>query len=359
MSPLEPVFRMVVDASWRMSCLILVLLALRSILHHHVSARVLFWVWIAVAIRLLVPFAAPVKWSPFNLTRSTALGTTAISTLEAIQEPGLPVTIEAPPTRSEPIHPSAVLAKVHVGWGPVQWLALTWSMGVAILVVGRFRTYRRFVWRLKRASGTDEDALVSLVVEAAANHRLRGARVVVSDSVNAPALHGIFRPKLLFPPGLVERLTPLEIKLIVAHEMGHCERRDLVAQALIHASQILHWFNPLVWVVARASRQDCELACDEHVLRRLDSFEPQVYGATLVKILGMVGQTPRAPLVLGIVESKQHMKRRIEMIIANNAPSFTRSLLGCALLGLVGALSLTRETLAQQPAAAAAPKVTV
>lgn len=182
--------------------------------------------------------------------------------------------------------------------------------------------------------------------------------MTVTDSVGAPALHGILRPRLLFPPGLLERLSPVEVKLIVTHEMSHCERRDLLAQALIHAAQILHWFNPLVWVAARAARQDCELACDEHVLRRLGSTEPQVYGATLVKILGIASQASKAPLVLGIVESKQQMKRRIEMIIANNSSSFIRTVAGCVLFCLVGVISLTRETLAQQPATVAAPNVT-
>ena len=360
MSTLESVFRLVIDSSWRMSFLIIVFLGLRAVLRRHISARVLSWVWIAVAVRLLAPFAAPVKWSPFNLTRSTALGTTAISNLETVREFGFLATTPPPPSmRPEAVRPSGVQPIGPQRWGFVQWLAVIWTLGVAALVIGRFCTYRRFVWRLERASGTGEDVMASRAVEAATCQSLRGVPVIVSDSVNAPALQGIFRPKILFPHGLVSRLTPAEIKLIVAHEMGHCERGDLAAQALIQASQILHWFNPLVWIASRTSRHDYEMACDEHVLRRLDSVKPHVYGATLVKILGMVSQTPRAPLVLGIVESKQHMKQRIEMIVAKSAPSLARSVLGCALLIVVVAVSLTRETLAQQPAATAAPNATV
>jgi hypothetical protein len=226
-------------------------------------------------------------------------------------------------------------------------------------LVGRLIAYRKFILRLRQTAGSREDAHVSRAIEAATGLQFKGVKIIVSDSVNAPALHGIFRPKILIPPGLVDQLTPQEIKLIIAHEMGHCKRRDLAAQALIQTSQILHWFNPFVWLAARAAKQDCELACDEYVLRRLDAAEPRDYGATLIKILGLVSQTAKAPLALGIVESKQHMKRRIEMIVANSAPSFARNALGCALLALVGVLVLTRESLAQQPAAAETPKAMV
>jgi beta-lactamase regulating signal transducer with metallopeptidase domain len=357
MNALEPIFRLVVDASWKMSCLILVFLALRSVLRHHVSARVLFWVWIAVAVRLLVPFAVPVKWSPFNLTRPAALASTAMPRFESILEPQLLVATRL--QRPEPAGPHYQARTDAWGWMSVQGLAFIWSVGVVVLVIGRSIAYRRFILRLKNNSGPDANAQVSKAVEAASDLRFNGLQIITSDSVSAPALHGIFRPRILFPPGLVGQLTPQEIKLIIAHEMGHCKRRDLAAQALIQASQILHWFNPLIWVAARAAKQDCELACDEYVLRRMDSAEPKVYGATLVKILGLVSQTPKAQLVLGIVESKQHMKRRIEMIIANSAPSFARNALGCALLVLVGVLVLTRESLAQKPAAAETPKAIV
>ncbi|HUD82204.1 MAG TPA: M56 family metallopeptidase [Candidatus Saccharimonadales bacterium] len=355
MNALESIFRVVVDTSWRMSCLIIVLLALRWILRGRVSPRVFYWIWIVVAIRLLIPLAAPVKWSPFNLAHLTRLDPAGIANRESAANLGLAAATRPPPAAASPIHSSDIRSAMLIGWSPVQWLALAWGTGVAVLMIGRIRAYRRFAWQLKQTGGRDANAPVSLALEAAANG---GVPVIISDSVGIPTLHGMFQPRILFPPGMLEQLSPAEIRLIVAHEMGHCERRDLVAQALIHSARILHWFNPLVWIAARISRQDCELACDEHVLRRLGSTEPEAYGATLVKILGMVSHRPKTPLILGIVESRQHMKRRVEMIIANHSPSVTRTVLGLALFGLVGVLGLTRETLAQQTPPVGAPNAT-
>ncbi|MDO8539300.1 MAG: M56 family metallopeptidase [Opitutaceae bacterium] len=360
MNTMESIFRVVLDTSWRMACLILVFLALRSLLHGRVSSRVLFWVWIAVAIRLLIPFSVAAKWSPFNLMRLADQKPPAVPFAMPAADASHAVAATSQPTPSAPVPFLKVWLARIAARSSMQWAALAWGIGVTVLLIARIRAHRRFVHRLRRSSPVTDsaEAAAAIVAEAVGGLGVRGMQVTVTDLVGAPALVGIFRPRLLFPPGLLGKLSPHEIQLIVAHELGHHQRRDLLAQALIHATQILHWFNPLVWAAARAARHDCELACDEYVVRRLGSTEPQVYGATLLKILGLVSQTPRAALGLGIVESKQQLKRRIQMIITHQQSSFARTVLACALLAVVAGLSLTRETRAQQPAVVTEPTVT-
>src|SRR5207248_1350345 len=92
----------------------------------------------------------------------------------------------------------------------------------------------------------------------------------------------------LLPPGLAAQLTADELRHVVRHELGHWRRRDLLAQALLQTAVAVHWFNPLAWVAARLARADCELACDEFVLRRESPTGASAYGATLLKVLGVV-----------------------------------------------------------------------
>jgi len=46
--------------SWRAGILILVVFALRELLRPWIDARVFYWVWIVIAVRLLLPFDLPV-----------------------------------------------------------------------------------------------------------------------------------------------------------------------------------------------------------------------------------------------------------------------------------------------------------
>ena len=355
MNLVEAIFRAVVDISWRSSCLVLVVLALRFWLRGHLPARVLFWVWIAVAVRLLLPFAVPAAWSPFNFAAFTHRPNPTIAqeidagkfAAEATSADGARI----PAPLSEPL---ARRGKLTLG----QWTALVWGAGVVALVLARFLAYGLFVRVLRRTSAEPSPAVAPRLFPAAGLAGFRRVKVSITDGVRSPALHGIFQPQLLFPSGFLERLTPQEIQLTVAHELAHDQRRDLLVQVLIHTAVTLHWFNPLIWVVARVARNDCELACDESVLSRLTATERECYGATLLKIATLANGGTPPPLGLGVVESKQQMKRRIQMIVANKSSTFTGTILGCALFSLLTGLSLTRELRAQQPADLAPPSVT-
>jgi biopolymer transport protein ExbD/tetratricopeptide (TPR) repeat protein len=174
----------------------------------------------------------------------------------------------------------------------------------------------------------------------------------VTRLVEAPALHGILRPRLLLPAGLAARLDDAELELVVLHELGHVRRRDLLAQALLHAAAVLHWFNPLAWLALWAARADCEHACDEFVLGRLAEDRRQSYGEVLLKVVGLTARPVRLPAVLAMFDRKGHLKQRIERIVHFTSPGRGRAVLGGAVLASVALVSLTRESVAQASVAA-------
>ena len=55
-----------------------------------------------------------------------------------------------------------------------------------------------------------------------------------------------------------------------------------LACALALWVRALHWFNPLVWLTARAMDRDIELSCDESALKHLPPAEHAAYGRTIL-----------------------------------------------------------------------------
>ena len=109
-------------------------------------------------------------------------------------------------------------------------------------------------------------------------------RVTVCEStdVDRPGVIGFFRPRILLPAGLAQRLTADEMKQLLLHEMEHLRRRDdwtNLAQKLLLAVFPLHL--PLLW----AERQLCrerEIACDEGVVRQ--TMAPRAYASCLARL---------------------------------------------------------------------------
>ena len=357
MSLLETLFRLELAATWRMACVIVVFLGLRLVCRHSVSARSLFVAWVAIALLLLFPVSIPVRWSPFNLLKGLHPTVTGMpAPLGAGSDPRSvgPISTRPPEMPVKREKDSAAEAP-HSLFGTA---ACVWIAGLGILLSVRAWNYGKFSRGIAHAAEGGA-VLDSLDPGAASELREHGARILVTDSVGAPALHGILRPTLLFPPGLIEMLSPEEMRLIVSHELSHHMRRDLFAQFVIQSAQAVHWFNPLVWLVGTAARNDCELACDEQVVLGLGSVDPSASGATLLKILRLAGPSPVTPLGVGILESKKQIKRRIQMIVADRPHKNLRTLLGGALLALVAGLGLTRESQAQSPAPTVSPASTL
>ena len=77
---------------------------------------------------------------------------------------------------------------------------------------------------------------------------------------------GLFRPILLLPADITERLQPRELQAILAHELCHVRRRDNLTSAIHMIVEAVFWFYPLVWWIGARLVEERERACDEAVL---------------------------------------------------------------------------------------------
>jgi beta-lactamase regulating signal transducer with metallopeptidase domain/protein involved in polysaccharide export with SLBB domain len=368
--------------SWRASWLIVAVLGLRLLARRHVPAQVWCVAWLLVAVRLLLPFSVPAMWSPFaapipavpdaNLVSPRAItaadviptprelptagGTTSVSSITSDRTEPVPPkirnqsTVGITPTLSNS-------APVTVEWSEI--LAAVWLVGVGLFGLTRIVAALRLSRQLHAARPIADERVLGLIrreVQALGSNAAPAG--CETDAVEAPALCGLLRPRLLFPHGLIEKLSDEELQLVVRHELGHWRRRDLATQALVHAAAVLHWWNPLVWVVTRLARTDCELACDELVLRRESGASASAYGAALLKVLAVVRLGRRPAPVVAILEGRHELAHRLQKIADYRGRSPVTVLVGIMLMGALAGISLTRETRAQ-PGTATAPSASV
>lgn len=133
-----------------------------------------------------------------------------------------------------------------------QWIWLgVWAAGAATLCI---------CWSVRWArirAAVRNGALLTLAVPIAA----RSSSVALE-----PGIVGFFRPVLLMPEGICDRLTAHQLELILAHEMSHFRRRDNLTAAFQMLVEILFWFHPLVWWMGRRLTVEREAACDEAVI---------------------------------------------------------------------------------------------
>ncbi|MHC4169288.1 MAG: M56 family metallopeptidase, partial [Planctomycetota bacterium] len=88
---------------------------------------------------------------------------------------------------------------------------------------------------------------------------------IVTDSIQTPAVFGLFRPVLLMPVGYIRNLSRKDTEYLLLHELAHIKRGDLVMHGLYMLLQLAYWYNPLLWLVRRRLRHLRELCCDATV----------------------------------------------------------------------------------------------
>ena len=207
--------------------------------------------------------------------------------------------------------------------------------GIVTMQVIRFRR------KLRRIAASHEPRLQRLLDGCCEEFGInRTVEILKTDAVHSPALFGLMRLRLLLPSEMPGRFTDRELRYVFLHELAHVKRGDPWLNWLVTVLQILHWFNPLVWFGFARLRADRELACDELALLRAGDNAGTAYGETVVKLLESLKVPATVPGLVGILEDKKQMRRRI-LMIADFRKTGRRSVLAVLLMAAIATAALT------------------
>jgi len=305
-------------ASWQGAVLILLVLAVQWAFGRRLNPRWRHGLWLLVLIRLALPWTIPSPVSLFNLLNFAELSPSLASVPATPAGSGLAEAHSTAPVRAEPPDetsaPQPTAALPRLSWR-LAWLLGLWSAGASALAIYLVATHCRLSRRVTPRRPLIELPVLKLLEDCKQQMGVRvPVTLVETGDVGSPVLFGFVRPRLLLPPGLTESFSFEELRYVFLHELGHIKRHDILIGWVMMALQILHWFNPLVWLAFHRMRVDRELACDALALSYVREEENQAYGHTIIKLLESFGRPAWAPSLAGAVENKNQMKERIRMI---------------------------------------------
>lgn len=211
--------------------------------------RAALWWLVAAKAVLALAGAVPLAWLP-AATATPAAPAREVRVLELATASAAPAAPAIAPRRATAAARARVDSTLEVvrRLGPLALVAL-W-MGVVALLAARAVVARRRVRRAIAAATPAEPALAALAERLAARLGLdRAPAVAWSDEVEAPAVAGWARPRILLPAADRLRLTAGELELALAHELAHVARRDLLWGIVPAVAERLFFFHP--WSASR------------------------------------------------------------------------------------------------------------
>lgn len=298
-------------------------------------ARVRHWVWLTASWKFLIPFSvltsfgAQVHWRTPPLATQSGLSVVMDEVSQPFTSPSaspLPISAALPTTSPIPALIWTIWACGFLGISCSWWIR--WGRIRAVVRAG------------------------SLL------HLEMPIRAVSSPTLLEPGVFGVFRPVMLLPEGILNRLTPTQLKGVIAHELCHVYHRDNLMASIHMFVETVFWFHPLVWWIGKRMVEERERACDEQVL--LTVKEPEAYAQGILKICELYLEST-LPCVSGVTGSK--IKKRVEEIVQNRtalrlnfpkkvflAAAGTAALLTPILLGVLSGSSMRAQGTPPRPA---------
>jgi len=250
-------------------------------------AAVRHGLWLAASVKFLVPFSLFVTiGSQFQWKTTFEPPPRSVSFV--VETISYPFTTSGPSIASPTPTPA-------VKTSPWLAFAAVWILGFAVSIVSWFIQWQRVSRAMRHATRLNLDAPIP----------------VLSCGKNVePGVFGILKPVLLLPDGILNRLSPPQLQVVLAHELCHVRRRDNMTAAIHMFVAALFWFHPLVWWIKARLVEEQERACDQEVLQM--GGDAQTYAESILRICEFTLASPLL-CVSGITGSD--LKKRIENIM--------------------------------------------
>ena len=266
------VFLAVFEISLSCSLVVTALMLLTPLLNKRYAARWKYWVWIFLALRLVIPFHGMDVRNALDtwLQRKEPVSEGILDNGAGHVADGLPgegapprgIVVEIPAEMTAPIVLQAGKGDISVTLLDVA--AFLWAVGCLLIIGVHCFSYLHYSSQVMKGGTIIRDSyILSQISGLKRELRIKSAVCAVEyPQAGSPMIMGFFTPVLVLPN---RQYDPEKLHFILKHEMIHLKRRDVYKKLLFMTANAVHWFNPLMWLMQREAVIDMELSCDERV----------------------------------------------------------------------------------------------
>jgi beta-lactamase regulating signal transducer with metallopeptidase domain len=319
---LESLFEHLIEISLSVSVVVLLLLLLSEILNKKYSAKWKYWIWLFLAIRLLVPFNVVLSNPPIRLAAPDAQKTwTAPASLQpiytaAIEKKSLGLMDDAlvsPAADADAAGSGMDGLSASGRFDFVKLIRMIWLAGLLFIIVCQIIIYGLFKKRIRPwcAAISRQDDLKILAAICREMNIRRKIPMMTCKLIKSPMVIGIFKQVLLLPE---MTFTPRQMKMILHHELVHIRRRDILYKCLVFAAKAVHWFNPFVHLLEAEADKEVEMSCDSEVTMNQNGIFRKDYCEVILAVV-QNGRNPGPVFSTDFGTGKAILRRRFECLL--------------------------------------------
>jgi beta-lactamase regulating signal transducer with metallopeptidase domain len=193
----------------------------------------------------------------------------------------------------------------------VSSLALCFGMlGILSLILQTIRLNRRLKDATVISEGPVRKSLDRLLQRA---HLRRSVRLIACGADAEPVAFGLWHWTIVLPEGIEARMRNDELTALLAHELAHLVRGDIVWLWIGRMLCAGLAFQPLNWIARRRWQQAAELLCDNWAVRQ--SVSPFALARCLTQVAEWRLADHVCPASLAATGAGTSLSRRVERLL--------------------------------------------
>lgn len=271
------------------------------------SEKSQYYAWLIIVVGLIIPYRPQ-----FNNSLVKVISTETVTPIIQIQNETVftksshTIILHVPETKD-------IFLSSFPGISIWQIVMVIWLTGMITVLVYHVIKHYRFKKMVRRWSRViSEKHILKIAFKIKAELKItKEIGIYQCESIGSPMLIGFMKPQILLPD---MNFTNEELYFILAHELVHYKRKDLWYKVLVLISSAVHWFNPIMYFMARKIDALCEISCDAAVIKNSGIESRLLYSETIMNVVRHQSKLKTA-LSTNFYGCKKDMKKRISSII--------------------------------------------
>lgn len=304
-------FIMLISLSLSGSLLAIIVFALKSALKNRLSKIWQYYIWIIVLLRLILPFTP----------QTSLIGSLFHQSKDIISYPivdnnikNLNNTKNIEDNLNNNSDAAFFSHEKEYFLSIKENLWFIWFIVFLVLLAHKITSYNNFLRFVKVGRIRVTNPIhINIVNQVYKNMGIRNTIPLYENPLIAsPMLVGMFRSFILIPN---TNIGEIELYQTIAHEILHYRRLDSIYKWIAQIVVCIHWFNPIVYFVYNDICRQCELSCDEMLIRNMDADEKRQYGTTLISSIRREASFNDNIAPLSLNEDAKLLKERLGAIM--------------------------------------------
>ena len=281
------------------------------------SAEVATWLWLIVLVKLVTPPIVTMPMPGLSSLSENEFGNVQIEPSLSNSASRVPVAKSIGAVRTDDVSTTEPVTLPNETFtNPIHWshiVLVLWAIGSLIYVAVSLIRIHRFGKQL-RFEAVESTNLQQNAINVASRMGITTCPDVKTVDCRIPPLLWAFRSstEIVIPSQLVQNLTAVQRKMLIAHELAHYARKDHLVRMFGLLMMSIYWWNPIVWWINRELHESQEQCCDAWV-SRLFPQDQRSYASCLLEAVDFSSNMPITRLSTAF-GSSANLKRRLRML---------------------------------------------